>query len=411
MLKLFKKYWFGIISIALIAISIPGTVYLANTKTSFFGIASPEEAPQEVKITNISDNSFSVTWVTPDKQTTGFVSFGETSRLGNVASEDRGSTARYTHHVTVKNTKPSTNYYFKIGSQDNEYDNEGAPFQIKTAPTTNDPPPLADPAYGKVVGTTGSPAPDAIIYLTVAGGTPLSSYTRQDGNWLITLNNARTADLSTYVSYKESGERIELLVNSGPNGSSRAQGDTNNDSPFPSITLGTNIDLGSAGSTPKPLPSPSSNPSFSLQEVDTVKEATQSSISINPIGTSNQTNDFTPSFSGTGTPGETITITVNSTTAITAQVIVGADGKWTYTPIQQLEPGEHSILIAQGGQTTSQSFSVLGTSTSATGSARVALPATSSGTPTAGAFENTLLMLLAGIIFVITGAVISNKRN
>lgn len=42
-------------------------------------------------------------------------------------------------------------------------------------------------------------------------------YTRADGNWLITLNNARTKDLSTYLNPQE-GDRLAITVQAGAEG-------------------------------------------------------------------------------------------------------------------------------------------------------------------------------------------------
>src|SRR3990167_3047971 len=113
MLILLKKYWLVFLILPLLVIALPGGVYLATNQNSFFGIASPEEAPKEVKITNISDNSFSVSWVTPDKQNLGFLAYGNTEKLGKTTNDDRdasGTQPRYTHHVTLKNLLPSTLY-------------------------------------------------------------------------------------------------------------------------------------------------------------------------------------------------------------------------------------------------------------------------------------------------------------
>jgi len=273
-------------------------------------------------------------------------------------------------------------------------------YQITTAPTTTDPPPLADPAYGKVLTQQGTPATDALVYLTVAGGTPLSSYTRQDGNWLITLNNARRADLSTYISYKETGDKISLLVNGSTLGRSTANTDTNNDAPVSNITLGQSYEFGTLGSTPQATTAPvvESTPSeFSLSPVATVTEASPSALEIQTPAIGGTTPDTTPTFTGVGKPGEILDIIIESE-PIRAKVTVKADGTWSFTPNQALLPGEHTVTIAQAGQTKSQTFSVLGTST--------AKPATQSAVPVSGAFENTILLLGGGVVLSLIGVAI-----
>lgn len=180
-------------------------IYLVAQKTELFSRAVISNAPSEVKISNISDNSFTASWIT-QRPAIGFVSFGPGESLGSTAVDDRdnsGPQARTTHHVTVKNLEPATTYFFIINSGGEIYKNQGKFFTQTTAPTTADTPPLADPIFGQVIRSDNSSA-EALIYLNLGQSTPLSSYSRADGNFLITLNNARTKDLSNYISVKDS---------------------------------------------------------------------------------------------------------------------------------------------------------------------------------------------------------------
>lgn len=392
------KKLFAALTLVLILAGVPLSIFLVTRpqRQTVTTLASPEEVPREVKVTNISDNSFTISWVTPDKQTVGFVIYGESPSLGNLTSDDRDAASksqRFTHHVTAKNLSPSTKYFFKIGSNAKQYDNSGVPYELTTAPTTQDPPPLADPAYGKIFKPDGSAATDALVYLTVAGGTPLSSYTRDDGNWLITLNNARRSDLTTYITYKETGDEIALFVQAGLVGTARAATDTNNDAPVPTITLGKDVDFGKLGATPK-VSSPSASPKpeeFSLTPIVTVTEAP---FTITAPNEGEKTSKTKPTFSGTGKPGDVITITIESSQKITAQVTAGADGTWQYAPEQDLSPGQHTVTASsQNGKVTSKGFSV------------AANPPTISQQqatlPAAGYGEWILpLTLLVGIVFI-----------
>lgn len=71
-----------------------------------------------------------------------------------------------------------------------------------------------------------------------------------------------------------------------------------------------------------------------------------------PLKPGDITDDTTPTFTGTGQPGNTITITDNGTPIGTTTV--GGDGTWTFTPNSPLDPGTHNITSAAttpGGQT------------------------------------------------------------
>lgn len=385
-----------IISVLVLLLGVGAGVYLVQQgKISFLSRAGPTVIPQEVKITNISDNSFTVSWITPDKEIAGFIAYGDSAQLGQTAADDRdqiGSLNSYfTHHVSLKNLSPQTKYFFKIGSGSKTYDQAGQPYEITTAPTTDSPPPLADPSFGTVVDQSGKNAAGALVYLTVANSTPLSSYTREDGNWLITLNNARSKDLSGYVTYKEKGDKEEIMVQAGSAGTAFGTADTSNDSPVPTITLGKSFVSRSAG--------------FSLQQISTPSAAVLSPPVITNPSPQENLPDAWPIFRGTGVPGQTLTITIRSN-PMTATVAVGADGQWSYTPTTPLPPGKHTITVSiatSSGQPQSatQKFTVL---------AQAETPAATPGTlPQAGNITQTFALLILAFLFLLSGAALMKR--
>nr|WP_228732642.1 Ig-like domain-containing protein [Pseudomonas sp. P42] len=64
-----------------------------------------------------------------------------------------------------------------------------------------------------------------------------------------------------------------------------------------------------------------------------------------PITKGGSTDDTTPTFSGTGTPGNIIIIKDNDKPI--GEVTIGDDGKWTFTPTTPLPEGEHSIIVIE----------------------------------------------------------------
>ncbi|VVM36583.1 hypothetical protein PS645_00054 [Pseudomonas fluorescens] len=64
-----------------------------------------------------------------------------------------------------------------------------------------------------------------------------------------------------------------------------------------------------------------------------------------PISKGGSTDDTTPTFSGTGTPGNIIIIKDNDKPI--GEVTIGDDGKWTFTPTTPLPEGEHSIIVVE----------------------------------------------------------------
>ena len=64
-----------------------------------------------------------------------------------------------------------------------------------------------------------------------------------------------------------------------------------------------------------------------------------------PIKNGGSTDDTTPTFSGTGTPGNTII--VKDGDKVIGEAVVGSDGKWEFTPETPLAEGEHTIVIVE----------------------------------------------------------------
>ncbi|MCL5675629.1 MAG: Ig-like domain-containing protein [Patescibacteria group bacterium] len=437
-----------LLGLFLILIGLVATAFLVGSAQRFFLKAGPSAAPKDVKITNISDTSFSVSFTTPDAPVSAAVSYGESASLGNTANDDRvqaGATQdRYTtHHITLRFLKASTKYFFKIISGTQTYDNQGVPYSVVTAPglaTVNS---AGNPVYGTVLKTDKSPAVGAIVYLTVNNSSPLSALVKSSGSWLITLNNVRTADLSSYLTVKPNGDPENIFVQGGFDGVATAQTVTGNDAPVPAITLGQTYNFtsgqpkavlteNSATSSATPSPTPAPLVSNTITPTPTVfssasssgfiseQTATSSATLISP-GENSVLNDTRPTFTGVGVPGQTITITVHSDTAYSATVVVGPDGRWSWTPPGNLSPGDHTVTIAsantngQNANSATQNFTVLASGTSVTESATPSatltptftpvptLSASSTAIPVTGTTLPTYLLLLAGMVIIIIG--------
>lgn len=69
---------------------------------------------------------------------------------------------------------------------------------------------------------------------------------------------------------------------------------------------------------------------------------------VNPITgvvTNGMTNDTTPTFSGTGSVGDLISIYLGNNPAPLGTATVGADGKWSFTPDDPINPDSYQITI------------------------------------------------------------------
>jgi len=101
--------------ILLITIGIGVTTFLVNQNILLRSNASTTEQPQNVRITNITDNSFSVSYET-ETQVIGSLNYGKDNKLGQQALDDRDQQAgslvsHLMHNITVRNLTPQTKYY------------------------------------------------------------------------------------------------------------------------------------------------------------------------------------------------------------------------------------------------------------------------------------------------------------
>lgn len=428
-------------------------VFLVQGGQVFFLRAAPEISPSQVKITNLTSNSFSVSWLT-EKETNGFVKFGETSSLEQTALDDRdqmtGKNESFvTHHVTVKNLKPKTHYLFKISSGGRFFDKEGQLYEVTTAPVLTIAPPASDIASGIILNPDGSPAAEVIVYLTLANTTPQSTLVRSGGNWFIPLNTALSADLSSFAQYDKEAQIEEIFVQGSQGQTATVLTTTGNDNPVPEITLGKAYDfrqkVPEEQLTPTPTPmsleeTPSSlgGSRFSFPSI-TPSPPSETELSItNPLEEGEKLNTQKPEFAGTGPAGKTIQILVESP-SYNGNAVVKNDGSWSWTPPTGLPPGEHKITISYLGKTLTRTFTVLAAGTSetpsftatpsatlapsptptktatasptptATASARTSMPSTAGGVPTSGDLTPTFLVSIMGLGLILSGFVVKSR--
>lgn len=425
-----------ILGLLILLVSIGTGVLLIRQGPIWILRAGPEITPKQVKITNISENGFTVSWVT-DGQTSGFVKYGTETNLITTTQDDRdqlsGKTGSFlTHYITLNNLKPATNYYFKISSGGKLFDNNGQPYQTTTASSIQTPLPPSDVAYGMVVDQNGAPIEGTIVYLSLANTTPLSTLTKSSGSWVIPLNLARSIDLTSYASYDRQASIEEIFVQAGVTGTSTAVTVAKNDSPVPTITLGRSFDFRTVRQTTEELATASPTPTpaeskFGLEET-AIPPASKLTI-INP-DEAEQINTQKPEILGTGPAGENLTITIQSPANLSGTAKIDSFGNWKWTPPSNLSPGKHILTVSLAdGTKISHSFTVLAAGSSqlpaliatpsatatpsptptATSAGRVSQPSTEGGIPTPGYLTPTFLVFIVGLGSVLTGFVVKSR--
>ena len=121
------------------------TAYLTgHSPTAFISHAGPSQDPQDVKIANISDTSFTISYHTADS-VLGSISYQSNNKPEQILLDDRDiaaktSSAHNIHYFTLHNLSPQTTYSFAIISGTTTYQNNGVPYQATTAQTLSQSP-------------------------------------------------------------------------------------------------------------------------------------------------------------------------------------------------------------------------------------------------------------------------------
>lgn len=341
-----------IIGVFLLIMGVATGVFLISQNQFFKLGAAPDVTPKDVRITNISDTSFTISWIT-DKSVVGFVEWGPTPNLGTTAQE-ASSLAKNVHMVTIRNLSASKDYFFKINSGGKLFDNNSIAWKAQTGPSLA---PASNSTFisGTVLNEAGQPVGNVLVYTLIEGVSPLSTLTSPQGDWIIPLGNARANNLKTYSEFADS-TKIELFVQAGPLGIASAQSVLSSANPLAPITLGKTHDL-TQQSTP-PQTNSQTNASVTLPEEESTKQSGFQSNAV-PTGSPSTANTVTlesidpgetifttkPEFFGDAPSGSTLTITVESD-PITQDLKVPSTGAWKWTPPTNLEPGEHTVTLS-----------------------------------------------------------------
>lgn len=407
--------------------------------------------PQSVKITNIADNKFSVSWTTQNP-TKGKVEYGNVGeKLEKQKGDDRGEDfVGKTHHITVSDLQPGTNYAFRIMSGESlqRFDNNGSVYTATTGTTIS-----SVPAARSLYGDVTSANEDTLVYVTMPDAQPASLTLNSKGSYSIPLSTIRSADLKSFVTYDPSATVVSLTLDNGQQ-KSEVTVTTTNIAPVPTIAIGNNADFRSLPTQQQPVttqiaqiepqasvePTPSTSAVapepqpldiFNIEplanpEINAVTEGAYTLT--NPAVEGEVLSTTKPEFRGTGAANASITISITGQKAVSDTVRIGAGGSWSWSPAIALSLGKQKITISYKdkdgkAQTIVRNFSVTAASVTsepafvatpsasttttvatATASPRTSIPATDSGVPVTGVMTPMLLTLASGFAIMVVGA-------
>lgn len=351
-----------LLGLLIITIAISITTLLVGQSTFFEQQASPTTEPQDVRITNISDSSFTVSYKT-SSFVLGSVNFGKDHKLGQTVGDERDKNTVAQHKIhsfTTQNLDPSTKYYFSIVSGQESYLNNGLPYEVTTAAAAKT---KGGTGFmvGKVVTVENLPPKEAVVYMTTTGAQALSTVANSDGSYTLSLEKLRQQDLSSFFSFKPQST-IKMLIVSDV-GQSSVVLTAKEVNYVPTVVISKNYDFTQSASETATSSAELSFPTISTGNVVSTPQITTPTKDQN-------LSDQTPLFKGKGVPNDKIIILIESE-PIQGQVTVDSSGNWSFTPTTPLAPGLHTITITARDsagilRTITQTFTIVGAAQAAT---------------------------------------------
>lgn len=338
-----------IIGIILLFGGIVAGVFLLKDNQIFKIGASPGTEPKNVRISNVSDSSATISWITGDP-TTAFVSYGASSSLGSAADEGQSDQKYNTHSITITGLSPSTNYYFKIISNGTTFDNNSIPWQFSTGVSLSINKTLM-PVSGSIITAAGAPSKRAIVYITV-GGYVISTLASDKGTFILQLSSVRTPDLTTYAEIDPESTLLEVSVISETGESATAKIFQQSANPIPALIIGQgqdfrNLESNITGQNPNAsIDIPDSGSPISKLDVSGEKADTSQGVTLDSVDEGEIITSTTPEFFGEAPAGSSITITVHSDTEISGTTTTTNKGKWSWSPESGLSEGAHSVTLS-----------------------------------------------------------------
>lgn len=313
------------------------TLFSLRDRITITSRAGPDTVPHNIEITNVSDESISISFITT-QPTKGYISFNQTDGSTDLILDDRdkssGNAKEYSSHlITVNRLAPETEYSFKLIVNGKEYLNNGNPFIVKTLRKLNTPPPSQNPIFGKILRPDGSIANDALVVLKVQNAGTISVLTNDNGEYLVPTNSLRNSN----QEYFNLAPQNEIVIQAfWQNLISELKTTYSNSSSLPTITLSNEYDFVDKYQLTQ------SGPTGELSLDGPTSLTSDSEFSIT-VPTQNETFvDKRPQLRGGAPANSQITLIVDSTSV---PITANASGAWTYRPPSNLAQGLHTITL------------------------------------------------------------------
>ncbi len=329
-----------IVALVMLVLGVGGSLFLLERGVSLISRANSSTIPKEVTISNVSDTSFTVSWIT-DAPTASIVEYSNqglitaTKTVRDSRDQTQGQ-LRQVHAITIGSLIPKTNYQFQIISGGKVIKDDR--FVVTTGPTLATPDHVISPAFGKVTDQQNTPLSQAIVYASFDGSQTVSTLV-DNGTWVLPRGQLRASDGNRYYIPTKSDEEHLFFVNAQNKSTVRATIET--DAPLAQVQLGQDYDfthkMGGSGLTI----AQSQNFGSLSGSVNTTAGFQLLSPSDNAAIPSGK-----PGFKGTGIAGQAVILTISGLSVQTAKITIDSTGNWNWTPTSALAPGNYTVTAA-----------------------------------------------------------------
>lgn len=235
-----KTQIYATISLLIMIVAIPFLIALLRYSLDVGSNADESVLPQELVVSNTSDTSVTITWIT-EVETKGYIMYGTSESTFNlIASDvrDAGNDALtdYRQHiVNIRNLSPDTKYFFAVNSDGNEVE------PVQTFSTDSIQEDVALPQTLK--GRLDVESPYMLVYYFAGNNRSVSetrsTYTANNGTFTYDVSGLQTEDGSS--EFPLDGAKIVTYVNGLDNGRARKFHDPDEDPG--ELVLNTDLDI------------------------------------------------------------------------------------------------------------------------------------------------------------------------
>ncbi len=299
----------------------------------YIGKAAPDTEPQNFSLTNITDTSFTAVFTTSG-QVDAVVTINDAKTGNSIVLDDRdkktGAQGKYySHHITVPNLSSETSYAFKLLVGGREYANPL--YTVKTGKTISSLPPNQNPLFGKILLPDGTIGSDSVIVAKTDASQNVSAITDSKGEFILPTNSLRNLSSSDYIILKN--ETVFSISVFRQTMKAQVTATFQVAQNLPPVTL---LQQYIFNQLTEEVSTSSSQLNVSLptngKTVDIISPKQGESFI-----------DQRPFFTGTSYPNSSLTLTIPGVAE--QQLIVKADGSWSYQTPNGIPQGKHSLTI------------------------------------------------------------------